>query len=48
MKWIMYNAFPILLVILAAVMAIMDKDGWGWFLAIGALTAVMPATKDDK
>jgi hypothetical protein len=42
MKFIAYNSVSLTCISLAAYMAIRNVSGWGWFLALGALAAVMP------
>jgi hypothetical protein len=43
-----WNIVPIICVGAAAILGFYDKNIWGWFLLVGALTAVVPSnSKDD-
>ena len=52
MQLILANAVSIVCIICAAVLAAMEKGGWGWFLVIGVILYVGPTAysyinKDD-
>lgn len=45
MRWILANIVSCLCVIAAFVMAIMNIDGWKWFLFVGVICFVTFETK---
>jgi len=46
MRFLAYNAVAIVCIGLAGYLAIRDVSGWGWFLVVGAMAAVVPKGKD--
>lgn len=43
MRWLGYNAFPIVCVISGAFLAATERPGWVWLFVIAVMTAVYPA-----
>lgn len=39
MKWICLNIVSLTCILAAGTIAALGKDGWGWFLFVGACTA---------
>lgn len=42
------NAATITCVIMAGLISLEGRSGWGWFLLVGLLISCVPASKDDK
>lgn len=42
------NAATITCVIMAGLLGLEGRSGWGWFLLVGLLISCVPASKDDK
>lgn len=47
MKFLYYNVFSIICVLSAVVLACLQISGWGWFLIVGVICAVVPGSKDQ-
>jgi hypothetical protein len=47
MKYIAYNFVAVCLLVLAALLAYWNKDGWGWCIVAAIICAVFP-TGDSK
>ena len=48
MNFIGYNIIPIFLIILAAFLIYLDKDGWGWCIFGAIVLSVTPSSKSEK
>lgn len=45
MRFLSYNLVSLTSLIIAGSLIWADKDHWGWFLVIGAFTAVVPKSE---